>query len=672
MQSKSTLVYWLTSPLAACLVLLGLTWIAYYDSLDVVFHFDDLPFIVQNRALADMDKHWSDFFALKDSRRAVPLLTFSFNYMLHSLDVTGYHVFNICLHAFNGFLIFLLVSKLLSLAYGSSAQSKEELANSIKFVALSVAAIFVVHPLLTASVTYITQRSGQLATFFYVSAFLSYLQMRRYPFRQPKFWAWGFLTILCFWLSFKSKEMALTWPMIPFVYEIAFRLHDWEKLKRVLKWVLGLLVCFAMLMTWYLTTTNYLTGNYFVGFNSATLWGPWTHLQTMLRVLFEYWKLLVLPLHQWMNIDHSFEISSQRFDIRSFGALGFHLALGMITLFLARKGRPLFAFGVGWFYVAFGPYILVPERDVMVEYKTYLPSVSLMCILADLLFWLRQKVSWRPYLYGVITIILVLGIGGTIERNKDYYTTASVWKDAINKAPYKARTLHNLGYAYAQEGHNNGAKVYFQKALQMSPGFVLARLNLARVFSRQGLHQEGLKEYEMMLHLSKNFSQGELASLVRDALFEAANSYRHIGQTQKAIEYYQKSLNLQEYGRVNVLNALAKTHMELGQLETAKKFYLQVMHLEPNVFEVNLNLGIISLKLQQIDEALQWFLRTLEMAPNSADVYNNLGIVQTLKGNQTAALQAFKKALQIDPNHQQTLTNLKAMGVEVKLVNSQP
>ncbi len=668
MQLKSTLVVWIT-PIATFFGLMALTWIAYYDSLNVVFHFDDIPFILQNKALPDLNQLWHDFLSIKDSRRAVPLLTFHWNLVFHGQDVSDYHIFNIYLHAVNAFLIFLLASRLLSNAYATASNSKA-LSASIKFTAISVAIVFAVHPLLTASVTYITQRSGQLATLFYVSAFLSYLQMRRYSPRQKGFWGWFVLTFLCAWLSFKSKEMALTWPLIPFVYEVIFRMHDWEKLRRVIKWAVGLLIIFAALMTWYLLNTSYLTGNYFVGFNSKSLWTPWTHWQTMSRVLVEYWRLMVLPLHQWMNIDHDFTLSSQTIDPKAFAAFAFHLGMAAITLFIARKGRPLFAFGFAWFYVAFGPYIVMPERDLMVEYKTYLPSVSIMLILADLLFWLRQKPFLRPYLYGVMVIVTGLGVMGTIDRNKDYYTTASVWKDAINKAPYKARTLHNLGYAYAQNGHHSAAKVYFQKSLQMSPGFILARLNLARVYIRQGGAAstpqekerntiEGIMEYQMMLNISQLFPTSELTPLIRDAHFELGEVYRIKNEDKLAIQHFEKSLKMGSDVRNYV--GLSKIYMKLKDFKKARIYNNHVLRVYPHAPEILMNMGVLSLHEKKVDESLQWFLKALRFLPNNPDIYNNLGIIHAMKGNALAGRQAFKKALALNPNHQNAIQNLKAL-----------
>ncbi len=640
----------------------GLTWIGYYDSLNVVFHFDDIPFILENPIIRDLDGIIKKFFELTNSRRAIPILTLYLNYTLHGFEVPGYHIVNICIHALNGFLIFLLISQLLPSVYGGSSVKKENVptAFSIKLTAISIASIFTVHPLLTASVTYITQRSGQIATLFYVAAFISYLYTRKFSPSDKKFWGWLVFTLLCYWLAFKSKEMTLTWLLIPFAYEILSRFNDWSRLRNVAKWAALLLIIFSAVMTWYLLNSNYLSGNYFVGFGSKTLWGPWTQIETMARALVNYWKLLVIPLPQWMNIDHDFIPSRETIDAWALASLVLHILIVSAAIFSARKGFVLFALGVFWFYITFGPYIVVPERDLLVEYKSYLPSVGLMLIFAELLFWLQKKLASRQYyLYAGVLIIIVLGIMGTWERNAVYATTASAWKDAINKAPYKARTLHNLGYAYAQDGHLNAGKVYFQKSLQMSPGFVLARLNLARVYIRDGAYQEGLAEYSMMIKLASEFPTGELAGLMKDAYHEMGDTHARQRKYLESIPYYQKSLQIENTLKTNL--ALGKIYLELNKLEEARNHLRVVMNHLPNAPDINLNMGIIALKLQKLDEALQWFLRTIELSPNHPDAYNNLAIVHAMKGNITASIQAFEKVLQISPNHKEAIKNLNAL-----------
>ena len=659
MQSKTNIPTWLTAPATILLGCLGLTWIAYSNSLNVVFHFDDIPFLLENPKVKDLDWILRSLFEPLNSGRDIPLLTFYFNYSLHGLEVQGYHVVNITIHALNGYLVFLLVSQLLSRIYAKDLQANQEsIRRSIQFTAIATAAIFVVHPLLSASVTYITQRSGQLATTFYMLATLSYLQIPKNDTRDKKFWIWAAVTLFCYWCAFKCKEMALTWLMIPFLYEFLKRLHQPELLRKTIKPIAFLLVSFVVLIALYLNNAEHLLkGNYFIGWGSSTLWGPWFHFEAMFRALFQYWKLLVLPLEPWMNIDHDFTVSTVKFDKVAILAMFFHLGLVGFAVFLAKKRFVLAALGIGWFYVAFGPYIAIPERDLLVEYKAYLPSIGWMLVIAELLFWLHQKQAIRKVLYGGVGVLIVLGIMGTRERNTAYFTTASVWKDSISKAPYKARTLHNLGFAYAELGHLSAAKLYFQKALEMSPGFVLARLNLSRVYIREKSYEEGYSEYRMLIGIANQFSSGELYKMVRDAYYESGIAYAEQRRFAEAIAHYQEVLKRHPDDTQAHL-AIAQSYLESEDYANARKHFEVILRAYPNAQGLALNMGIIALREKKAQEAIQYLLQAMKHNPNNPDIYNNLGVGHLMLGNNAAAEQAFRKALQVDPNHAQTKQNL--------------
>ncbi|MBF0290197.1 MAG: hypothetical protein HQM14_20465 [SAR324 cluster bacterium] len=144
----------------------GLTWLVYWGSLDNPFYFDDRVFILKNPVIQDFAEIMRGFGRLFSSGRSFPLLTFHFNYAIHGFEVTGYHIVNTCIHALNACLVFLLIRRLLP----------EE--NVSGWIPLGAASLFTVHPLMSSSVLYITQRSGLLAALFYLLAFISYLKMR--------------------------------------------------------------------------------------------------------------------------------------------------------------------------------------------------------------------------------------------------------------------------------------------------------------------------------------------------------------------------------------------------------------------------------------------------------------------------------------------------------------
>src|SRR5688572_19791342 len=132
----------------ALLVLAGV--LVYANSLPGIFTFDDAVAVVANTSIRELTT------AFSPPERGEPVagrplvnLTFAINYALHGLDVGGYHVANIALHILCALLLFGLVRRTWLLVRPRDAAASN--------VALACALIWMVHPLLTEAVNYVSQ-----------------------------------------------------------------------------------------------------------------------------------------------------------------------------------------------------------------------------------------------------------------------------------------------------------------------------------------------------------------------------------------------------------------------------------------------------------------------------------------------------------------------------------
>ena len=144
---------WAAPVLVAAAVLL-----AYANSFSVPFLLDDEGSIVSNPTLGSF---WD---ALQpppggDTVSGRPLLNVSFalSNALSGLDVWGYHLLNVLIHAGGALLVYGLVRRTAARSGGDAG-----------WFALVVALIWGLHPLQTEAVTYISQRAEALVAFFYL------------------------------------------------------------------------------------------------------------------------------------------------------------------------------------------------------------------------------------------------------------------------------------------------------------------------------------------------------------------------------------------------------------------------------------------------------------------------------------------------------------------------
>jgi tetratricopeptide (TPR) repeat protein len=87
-----------------------------------------------------------------------------------------------------------------------------------------------------------------------------------------------------------------------------------------------------------------------------------------------------------------------------------------------------------------------------------------------------------------------------------------------------------------------------------------------------------------------------------------------------------------------------------GQWAEAAESYRRALALEPDLVEVENNLGNVLVALGRHDEALACYRRALAIRPGDAEVHVNLGNAQRLLGQGNDAVASCRRALALDPS----------------------
>jgi len=102
--------------------------------------------------------------------------------------------------------------------------------------------------------------------------------------------------------------------------------------------------------------------------------------------------------------------------------------------------------------------------------------------------------------------------------------------------PQHADTLNYLGSIEASQGNIEIAEVLFRKAIAIKPRNAQYYNNLGYALELNQHYLEAIKALEQSLELNRNYSH---------AYLNLGNAYKGIGDTEKAYEHYQKSLQKQ-------------------------------------------------------------------------------------------------------------------------------
>jgi protein O-mannosyl-transferase len=625
-----------------CIVLLGL--LIYAITLNAPFYFDDYVQVINTPA-----KSFSYFLHPESARsfkgyggfvsRYFGYLTFALNYRIHGLNVTGYHLVNIGIHLLASLLVFWLVTLTFQTPFFRNGRDPEKFTQRAGFIAFLAALLFVVHPLQTQAVTYISQRFASLAAMLYLLSLTSYIRARltwREPGRSPAAAiAWLAVALAAALLAVKTKETAFTLPLTVVLYELLFFTGNLRK--KLLALSLFSLASLAALLLSRLSGGSF--GEIIARLDQATRlqtdMSRWDYLATQCRVLVTYLRLLVLPVGQ--RLDYDYPVSSSFLDSQVFLSLALLTVLFAGALYLLRRsGRRsaadddatpilrLVAFGIFWFFVTLSiESSIIPIVDVIFEHRMYLPSAGLFMALAAAVSiaggtggaipgWPRTQV-----LLGTAGVILVLA-GTTVARNQLWRDEVAFWQDNAGKTPRNPRVFLNLGRAMERQGDLQGAEKAYRTASLLDPEQTDSLVNLGLIYIQWNRLPDALAQFKAALAKDQNLAEAH--------------------------------------------NNMGKVYGMMGQLDEALKEFLQTVQLKPNLAEPYSNLGYLYSLRKQYPEALQAFEKCLALDPDYELAYLNRGKALLATGRRGEAAADFRRALELNPADSEAAAYLQQAG----------
>ncbi len=429
----------------------------YQPALHGPFVFDDPNALTQSmliRSLLPLDR-----FLIFSTR---PLTDFSFalNYAMGGLEPWPYHLTNFALHTVNAWLLYgiawvTFASAPLVRRYGAARRP----------LAWAAAALFVVHPLASEAVAYVSSRSEVLVGFWILIALGTFI-VGATTARRATRRAAAVLLPAATAAGLASKEIAAVIPLVLVLYDWLFLCGGRWQRTRLHGWLIGMSLLPLAVGGAFLLLRAYLSpspmGDYGatagLGFDRFS---GWEYLMTQFGVILYYLRLVVLPVGQ--TFDYDWPLARTPF------ALGVVLPFALLTALVilavrAARTQPLVTFAVGWMLVILAPTSSVmPIADLAVERRMYLPLAGLMLLAAAWLYELVQRLpaAWRtrPGLtYAGVVIVPLAAFGVlTAERAALWGDPIALHEDGVAKAPANPRVRLNLGVTYLNLGQQQRA-----------------------------------------------------------------------------------------------------------------------------------------------------------------------------------------------------------------------
>jgi len=452
----------------ACAAVICCGALAYLDTFDVPFQFDDAVAIVENavvRDLGDPGAIWRFF-----PQRAVVFASFAIDYRLWGLEVAGYHAVNLAVHLANGMLVYALAFLILTRvgdvrtdgAPSSAAWCAPDAGDRPTRAAIAAclgALVFVLHPIQTQAVTYIWQRTTSLAALFSLAAILAHTLGVIARSTRTRRLALA-VALGCGVLAMHTKESAFALPFAIVLLELTLL----ARVEAAPRPRIARCVAWALLVPIVPLEVILLGDPAAEHIDAMSELDPLSYFATQLDVLWRYLGLIAVPSGQ--SVDHDVPVRESLFAPGA--SLSLIAILGVVALaWRTRRRTPIVAFAVVFFFLAQATESsFLPLADVMFEHRIYLPLFA-VALLAARFVWVL------PIRGGVLvtaagTLALSLGIA-TAARNEVWKTPIALWEDAAAKAPQKFRPQENLGQAYLECGDHRRAARAFERALGIRP-----------------------------------------------------------------------------------------------------------------------------------------------------------------------------------------------------------
>jgi hypothetical protein len=459
---------------------------AYVNAFAGVFLFDDRAVILDDARLASPGA-----FAAHVSETIRPFTKFTFliDRQLHGNRPTGYHLLNILLHLGSGMLAY-RIARRLGASHG---------------IAWWTTSLFLLHPIATETVTYISGRPTGLMTCCYLAAFLLFLEARE---AGRSGWKWGataFSSVVCLGLSLLAKETAIVFPALLALHEIVIRprtMGSADGHRAVCARAVAIHVALGGTVAAFLAVAAFHARYAYLFRHGLGLRGIGENLVTQITAVAYSLSLFAWPAR--LNFDHDIRISA---SLLAPGALASVLLLAAMlgSAIAATRRLPLFAFGILWFFIHLLPTNSVfPRYDVLSERNLYLPSFGLYLAAVVAGSALRRRltarvdrrrtpaahrVHWARWLSTTLAATLVVALAAaTVARNRLYADPVLFWSDAVRKSPAKARPHTNLGQAWFEAGQVDRALGEVRAALALDPFDPVAQRNLLETWKfRTGL-----------------------------------------------------------------------------------------------------------------------------------------------------------------------------------------
>jgi Flp pilus assembly protein TadD len=638
--------------------------LAYVNSLQAPFVFDDVGTIEQNPYIRTLWPIWDAMRAPVQSAvagRPLVSLSLAISYVQGGLSPPAFRVWNTSVLIASSLLLFGIARRTVLMGSAAAATAWQ--------IGAAIALIWLVHPLQTEVVDYVTQRTESMMGFFYLLTLYCAVRCME---EGPQARRWAVASVLACAAGMACKEVMVTAPIMVLVYNVAFRAKSVTSALQRRRALYG-----GLAATWIVLALLIADAPRFRSAGFGTGISPWIYLVNQAIMITTYLKLSVWPHPLVLDYGPTRPLAVAT----ALPYVAFVTGLLAFVVFAWVRGHRITAFLGTWFFVTLAPSSsIVPiATEVGAERRMHL---ALAAVISAIILGLRLATArwpaarWlrRPALaWGAAALVVTLLIGLTIERNREYADPVALWEGVLAERAH-GRAHHNLAISLRAAGRTEEAMTHYRAAAEEEPaahyalGFELAQAGRFEDAERE-LAEYIARAPEGELVPRASFLRGQ-ALLRMQRATEAETAFRDTirmaprnpdaygaladilaarGRHGDAIALYRAQLE-RAPASVEGLQGLALALYATGQGHEAVDAFQKAASLRPADPDVRMNLGHALAAEGRLPEAIAQYRAALAMAPARAPLMSALALSLAASGEKDESLALFARARQLAPN----------------------
>lgn len=466
-------------------------------------------------------------------------------------SATPYIVTNVLIHLGSALLLFRL---------------SKSIFDDDRFLALTVSLVFGVHPMHVESVVWVSERKDVLYALFFIYSLLFWMRFQN----KEKYSAY-ILSFIFFILSCLSKAMAVSLVPVLFLIDL-YKGQPWT-IQLLLQKIPFLIIGFIV----GLIAINVQQGGDFYGLlsntnidvavNTENLVSIYNQISTVGFGLYHYLSSFIYP--DTLSAFHPYSVVENHFLKEFFFFVPF-IVLGILLMSFWLNKRIFFGLG---FFITTVSLVLqwIPVGSAIVADRyTYLPYIGLAIMISPLIQFLQQNIYSHVGYLALIIFTTFLSI--------KTFNQCDIWQSHV--------TL-------------------FSQSVGKYPDDPKSRILLATGLWTSGDHDQAIEHIEYAIN--------ELGLFTSDAFEKLANCYEEIGESEKALAFYNQSIKLDSN------NYVARYHRAIS-----------IMHKNPQLAIEDLTIAESS---------------GFEFIKNN--VYGPRGVCYGMIGEYNLAIEDFTKAIDL-------------------------